>query len=341
MACKARKREFLLTKARSEELRAAEADAWRKPASATEPSSSARPAGSAREREEGAQRELVGEQPQPQPDVGLRDGSADRGSAQEDANPEQALASVDAGSRVRTAGETCKDSCTFAMMLESDGDLETYTELNAMALDLHELDPETMWSSDLGWVPKSILHEAREKEVKKLQQFETYEEVPLRLRDKKSSVHGLWTSGKKVENLASRGYESSHTDLASLFAATPSVVATRIALVLGLAQDVEMAMADISGAFLHAVLEKHFFVTPPVEYRKPGVVLKIKIYLYGDKRAPRWWQDHFEKTMLELGFERLESEPGCLDTIIVVVQPTTKKCWKAQRPKRVGQLWAS
>ena len=62
------------------------------------------------------------------------------------------------------------------MMLESDGNLETYTELNAVALDLHEPDPETMWSSDLGWVPKSILQEAREKEVTKLQQFETYEE---------------------------------------------------------------------------------------------------------------------------------------------------------------------
>ena len=67
-ACKARKREFLLTKGRSEELRAAEADAWRKPASATEPSSSATPSGSARE--EGAQREPVDEQPQPQPDLG-------------------------------------------------------------------------------------------------------------------------------------------------------------------------------------------------------------------------------------------------------------------------------
>ena len=67
-ACKARKREFLLTKARSEELRAAEADAWRKPASATESSCSARHSGSTRE--EGAQRELVDEQPQPQPDLG-------------------------------------------------------------------------------------------------------------------------------------------------------------------------------------------------------------------------------------------------------------------------------
>ena len=122
----ARTREFLLTKTRSEELHAAEADAWRKPASATEPSSSARPSGSARE--EGAQREPVDEQPQSQPDVGDSEMAAgtettdaettrrtrivtkrsdpavaDRGSAQEDANLEQALASVDASCRVRTA----------------------------------------------------------------------------------------------------------------------------------------------------------------------------------------------------------------------------------------------
>ena len=100
----------------------------------------------------------------------------------------------------------------FAMMLESDGNLETYTELNAVALDLHEPDPETMWSSDLAWVPKSILQEAREKEVKKLKQKETYEEVPqaeaegqeiisLRFVDK-------WEeSGEPRSRLVSRGYE--------------------------------------------------------------------------------------------------------------------------------------
>ena len=133
--------------------------------------------------------------------------------------------------------------------------------------------------------------------------------------------------GRKWRTEISLGFARLRVDSASLFAATPSVVATRIALVLGLAQDVEMAVADISGAFLHAVLEKHFFGIPPAEYRKPGVVWKIMRYLYGDKRAPREWQDHFEKTMLELGFERLESEPGCFvkkgvshkDTIIVVV----------------------
>ena len=69
-SCKAKKREFLLTKARSEELRAAEADAWKKPASSTEPQSSASRSGSAREE---VQPEPVDEQPQPQPDVGDSD----------------------------------------------------------------------------------------------------------------------------------------------------------------------------------------------------------------------------------------------------------------------------
>ena len=45
-----------------------------------------------------------------------------------------------------------------------------------------------------------------------------------------------------------------------------------------------------------------FFVTPPAEYRKPGVVWKIKRYLYGDKRAPRGWQDHLKKNDVGIGF---------------------------------------
>ena len=79
-ACKAREREFLLTMARSEELRAAEADAWKKPANSTEPPNSARPSGSARE--EVTQREPVDEQPQPQPDL------ADSGMAMSTETPD-------------------------------------------------------------------------------------------------------------------------------------------------------------------------------------------------------------------------------------------------------------
>ena len=100
-----------------------------------------------------------------------------------------------------------------------------------------------------------------------------------------------------------------------------------------------MAVADISGAFRHAVVEQPFYVKPPIEYRKLGIVWKVKRYLYGDKRAPRGWQDHFETTMLNLNFERLESEPGCFvkkgatskDSIIVVVHVGVEKREKLDR----------
>ena len=43
---------------------------------------------------------------------------------------------------------------------------------------MHEPDPEDMWSNDLGWVPKSALQAAREKEVTKRQEFGTFVKVP-------------------------------------------------------------------------------------------------------------------------------------------------------------------
>ena len=62
--------------------------------------------------------------------------------------------------------------------------------------------------------------------------------------------------------------------------------------------------------------------------------------MYSDKRAPRGWQDHFQKKMLDLGFERLESEPGCFvkkgvshkDTLVVAVHvDDSLGCWVAKR----------
>ena len=180
-ACIARKRKFLLSKARSEELRAADADAWRKSASATEPSSSARLSGSARE--EGAQREPVDEQAQPQPIVGDFEMAAGTETPHAETTRRTRTVTKRSDPAVPTEGVLKRmriwskhsrpltpavvseqpekraripetpasvNPETFAMMLESYGNLETYTELNAVALDLHEPDPETMWSSYLG-----------------------------------------------------------------------------------------------------------------------------------------------------------------------------------------------
>ena len=131
----------------------------------------------------------------------------------------------DDGNRVRTVRETGKssrDSCcggsrAFALMLESGENLETHTERNAVALDLHEPDPETMWCGDLGWVPKSILQEAREKKVAKLQGFHTFEEVPQVEAEGHDIISSRFVdkfeeTGELRSHLCSRGYEASQVD---------------------------------------------------------------------------------------------------------------------------------
>ena len=164
-----------MAKARAEELRAAEADAWKKPASSTEPPSSAKPSGSAREG--GAQREPVDEQPQPQPDLG--DSEMAMSTETPDAetirrrrivakrsDPGELKEEVPKRLRIVTkhsrplwmatdtvSGQPEKRARlpedhaevnpeTFGMTLESRGTMETYTELNVAASDLHESDPE-------------------------------------------------------------------------------------------------------------------------------------------------------------------------------------------------------
>ena len=200
-----------------------------------------------------------------------------------------------------------------------------------------------------GYPSQSCRRPAR-KRVSKLQQFETYEEVPQAEAEGQEIISSRFVdkweeSGEKRSRLVSRGYESSQADPASLFAATPSVVATRncARVEIGTGRG-NGSGAHISGAFLHALLEKHFFVTPPAEYRKPGVVWKIKRHLYGDKRAPREWQDHFEKTMLELGFERLESQPGCFGEEGSLTQGhdhcgcacgPSPECWEAKTSRQL------
>ena len=162
-ACKARKGEFLLTKARAEELRAAKAEAWKKPASSTEPPSSARHSGSVRE--EGVQPEPVDEQSQPQPDVVNFDFAAGTETPDAEATrrthistkrsdpavpneevPKKlriwskhsrpltaAIVSEQPEERQKTPALASVNPETFAMMLESDDNLETYNELNAVS----------------------------------------------------------------------------------------------------------------------------------------------------------------------------------------------------------------
>ena len=214
---------------------------------------SARPSGSARE--EVTQREPVDEQPQPQPDL------ADSGMAMSTETPDA-------------------EATWWTRILTEKSDLQCRPKV-----------PKRMriWSKHSRPLTPAVVSEQAEKRAKIPTSPSVNNETFAMMLEVRPATWRVPTgkeqeiissrfvdSGELRRRLVSRGDESNHTDPASLFAATPSVVATRIALVLGLAQDVEMAMAEISGAFLHAVLEKHFFVTPPTEYHKTTCCVEDK-----------------------------------------------------------------
>ena len=218
-ACDARKRAFLVARAHAEELRVTEAESWKKPSSAMPSSSTITGSEKKEEVEPESADQHAAPNAEPTIDSEMPDGDATRRTRISTKRPDPGELKEEVPKRLRIVAKQSRplwmatgtvseqpekrarihvshaevDPETFALTLESRGTMETYTELNVAASDLHESDPEEVWSNDLGWVPKSDLQAAREKEVTKLREFE------MRLREI-SSAHGLLQNGTRVEN---------------------------------------------------------------------------------------------------------------------------------------------
>eukprot|EP00972_Heterocapsa_arctica_P100197 14773898-Heterocapsa_arctica.AAC.1 len=69
--------------------------------------------------------------------------------------------------------------------------------------------------------------------------------------------------------------------------------------------------ADVSNAFLHAKLDDddEIYVLPPETEKKPGHVWRIRQALYGLRRAPQYWQEHFANKLHEIGYQRSIADP--------------------------------
>ena len=101
------------------------------------------------------------------------------------------------------------------------------------------------------------------------------------------------------------------------FAATPSTTAVRTALFVAALRGLEVMVADVQTAFLHAPVAgaggdgEPIFIRPPRPVAKPGVLWELNRALYGLRRAPALWQSHLVEVMKILGFSPTQAEP-CL-----------------------------
>jgi len=69
---------------------------------------------------------------------------------------------------------------------------------------------------------------------------------------------------------------------------------------------------DISAAFLQGKeIDRVVLIRPPPEYKKPGVIWKLKKGLYGLKEASRLWYEELSDDLEKHGGVKITGDPGC------------------------------
>ena len=152
--------------------------------------------------------------------------------------------------------------------------------------------------------------EAKQAELKKLQDFDTYEEAPY-WGQKCISTRWVVTgkeSGIKAR-LVARGFEEESTCQSD----SPTIGKSAIRLFLAVVASVgwEIRTTDIKSAFLQGRdLERDVYVLPPKEVRKEGIVWKLKKCLYGLGDASRQFYLSVREEMQNLGCMQCTVEPS-------------------------------
>jgi len=76
-------------------------------------------------------------------------------------------------------------------------------------------------------------------------------------------------------------------------------------------EDLELNSMDIFSAFLNGDLDKMIYMSQLEGFAVPGkehLVCHLKKSLYGLKQSPRQWYQKLNKTFMQLGFRRIQSD---------------------------------
>lgn len=118
----------------------------------------------------------------------------------------------------------------------------------------------------------------------------------------------------------------------------------RMVLHWAAAKDMLISHLDVKTAFLNGILEEEVYMGMPFLVDGPaGAVLRLKKSIYGLKQAPRVWNITMSKSLKELGFKALQSDPcvfirreGPVETILTLyVDDLLVACSNETAMKRV------
>ncbi|CAI5943696.1 unnamed protein product [Closterium sp. NIES-65] len=164
--------------------------------------------------------------------------------------------------------------------------------------------------------------EAMDRELKALEERNTWKVVPVSVARNKTILTGKWvlrikrkadgTIEKFKARWVVRGFDQEHgRDFTETFAPESRHTSLRILLAIAAMKKKKLRQIDVANAFLYAPVDAEIFVElPHGTHGEPNQVCQLLKSLYGIKQAPRLWQQHLHARLTRIGFRQLPHDQG-------------------------------
>ncbi|CAI7783544.1 unnamed protein product [Closterium sp. NIES-53] len=164
--------------------------------------------------------------------------------------------------------------------------------------------------------------EAMDKELKALEECNTWKVVLIGVARNKTVLTGKWvfrvktkaggTINKFKARWVVRGFDQEHgRDFTETFAPVSRHTSLRILLAIAAMKKKKLRQIDVANAFLYAPVDAEIYVElPHGSHGEPNQVCQLQKSLYGIKQAPRLWQQYLHARLIRIGFRQLPYDQG-------------------------------
>ncbi|CAI7843820.1 unnamed protein product [Closterium sp. NIES-53] len=161
-----------------------------------------------------------------------------------------------------------------------------------------------------------------DKELKALEQRNTWKIVPIGVAQNKTILTGKWvfrvktkadgTIDKFKARWVVRGFDQEHgRDYTETFAPVSRHTSLRILIAVAAMKKKKLRQIDVANAFPYAPVDAEIFVElPHGSHGEPNRVCQLLKSLYGIKQAPRLWQQYLHARLIRIGFKQLPHDQG-------------------------------
>lgn len=117
---------------------------------------------------------------------------------------------------------------------------------------------------------------------------------------------------KYKARLCAKGYsQKKGFDYNETYAPVAKLTTFRVLMAVACHEDLMIHQMDVTCAFLNGLLDEEIYMVQPEGYEVGDKVCRLNRSIYGLKQSPRMWNLRFHQYLLDLGFQRCDSD-SCL-----------------------------